>query len=133
VSSKLLFWGAYVVFAVLALYTNWHGSILALSGPLAAVKLVVWTSFAGFLAYSIHCSVREDLLRSVAKIAELHWGRQIGADLYLGLLLALLVVYLHEGPIAVLFWAVPTLAFANLAILLYFAIHFDSIVSRFLA
>jgi len=35
--------------------------------------------------------------------------------------------------LAALLWAVPTLAFANLSILLYFAIHFDEIVARFLA
>ncbi len=132
-SSKAFFWGAFVVFAACALTFNWHGAIFAFGGPLAGVKLLVWACFAGFLAYSIHCSARENLFRSVARIAELHWGRQIGADLYLGLLLALLIVYLHEGALAALLWALPTLAFANLSVLLYFAIHFDAIVARFLA
>lgn len=63
----------------------------------------------------------------------MHWGRQIGADLYLGLFLALLIIYLHEGALAAFLWTVPTLAFANLSILLYFAIHFDAIVGRFVA
>jgi hypothetical protein len=34
--------------------------------------------------------------------------------------------------LALLLWLVPILAFANLATLLYFAIHYDSLVARFL-
>jgi hypothetical protein len=45
--------------------------------------------------------------------------------------MALFVVYLHEGPLALLLWLVPTLLFGNLSILLYFAIHFDGLVARF--
>ena len=132
-SNKSLFWGVYVLFAACALYFGWHEDIFAFDGPLAAAKLAVWACFAGFLPYSLYCSSREDLLRSILKIFELHWGRQVGADLYLGLLLALLIIYLNEGALAVVLWLVPTLLFANLSILLYFAIHFDAIVSRFLA
>ena len=58
--------------------------------------------------------------------------RQIGADLYLGLFLGLIIVYLHSGFIAVLLWLIPTLVFANLAMLLYFAIHFDAIADKLL-
>jgi hypothetical protein len=130
---KNLFWGAYLVFVSCALYFNWHENLFAFGGPLATVKVVVWAALAGFFAYSVYCSSRENLFRSIAKIAELHWGRQIGADLYLGLFLALLVIYLNEGALAAFLWAVPTLPFANLSILLYFAIHFDAIVAKFLA
>ena len=70
-SIKALFWGAYAVFVALALSLGWHGEILAFSGPLAFVKLLVWVAFIGFLAYSIYCSAREDLFQSVAKLAEL--------------------------------------------------------------
>lgn len=67
------------------------------------------------------------------KIAELHWGRQIGIDLYLGLSLTLFIVYLNEGSVLVmLLWLIPTFAFGNLATLLYFAIHYDAIVARFI-
>lgn len=131
-SSKLVFWGAFVVFAACALVFNWHDDLFTLSGPLAPVKLLVWAAFLGFLAYTVYCSSREDLFTSIRRIAELHWGRQIGADLYLGVLLTLFVVYLHEGSaLVVCLWLLPTLAFVNLATLLYFAIHFDSIVARF--
>ena len=131
-SSRNVLWAAFSLFVAGALYLNWHGGIPALAGPLAGVKLLVWGLFAAFLAYTVYCSSRENLFRSLRKVAELHWGRQVGVDLYLGLLLALFIVYLNEGPVAALLWALPTLAFANLSILLYFAIHFDSLVAKFL-
>lgn len=134
ISSRSLFWALFSIFVVCALYFNWRGDIFAASGPLPAIKLSVWVVFFGFLGYTIYCSSREDLVGSVGKLAELHWGRQIGVDLYLGLLLALLVIYLNEGSALVaLLWLLPMLAFANLASLLYFAIHFDSIVGHFLS
>jgi hypothetical protein len=134
ISSRSLFWALFSIFVVCALYFNWRGDIFAASGPLPAIKLSVRVVFFGFLGYTIYCSSREDLVGSVGKLAELHWGRQIGVDLYLGLLLALLVIYLNEGSALVaLLWLLPMLAFANLASLLYFAIHFDSIVGHFLS
>ena len=131
-SANSLSWGAYAAFAAAALYLNWHPEVFSFDGSLGAVKLLVWGTLAGFLGYSIYCSSRESLFRTVSRIGELHWGRQIGADLYIGLLLALLIVYLNEGALAAALWALPTLAFANLSILLYFGLHFDSIVAKLL-
>ena len=132
-ATKNLFWVAFVAFVALALYSNRHDDVFATRGPLAAGKYVIWCAFLGFTGYSAYCSARENLFRSIAKMAELHWGRQVGIDLYLGLSLTLFIVYLNEGSALVtLLWLVPTLAFANLATLLYFAIHYDSIVARFL-
>ena len=65
-------------------------------------------------------------------MAKMHWGRQIGADLYLGLLVAIFFIYLNEGAVVALIWFLPTLAFANLSILLYIALNFDTIVGKFL-
>jgi hypothetical protein len=131
-SSKTLFWTLFAIFVACALYFDWHENVFAMSGPLAGVKIAVWAAFFAFLGYTIYCSSREDLVGSVLELAKLHWGRQIGADLYLGVLLALLVIYLNEGSAgAALLWLLPMLAFANLATLLYFALHFDSIVAHF--
>ena len=105
------------------MFRGWHESTLSLNVPLALAKVLVWTLLVGFLAYSIYCSSRENLF-----LSGLHWGRQIGLDLYLGLFLTLFIIYLNEGALAALFWLIPTLLSANLSILLYFAIHFDSIV-----
>jgi len=132
-SVKSLFWAAFAIFAACALGFGWHQDLFTTGGSWAPGKLLVWIAFLGFLSYTIYCSSREDLAASILKISELHWGRQVGADLYLGLFLMLFVVYLNEGSALVaLLWLVPTLAFANLATLLYFAIHYDAIVARFL-
>jgi len=49
-----------------------------------------------------------------------------------GLLLFLAVIYLHQGSVLVLAaWLIPVLLFANLATLLYVAIHFETLVARF--
>ena len=125
-------WGIYAIFVFLAIGLNWHPDILTINGSFALAKITIWSAYLIFLAYSIYCSSKENLFSTVIKISHFHWGRQIGADLYLGLILALWIIYLHEGTIAVILWLLPTLAFGNLSILLYFAIHFDSIVSKFL-
>jgi hypothetical protein len=46
-------------------------------------------------------------------------------------LLSLSVIILHEGFVVALVWLVPVLLFANLATLLYVAIHFEALVARF--
>ena len=129
----LALWAFYGAFAVYAIYTYWHETMFRFGGPFGSVKLLVWLALTGFLIYSVYCSSREDLFRSIGSIARLHWGRQIGADLYLGLFIGIFIVYLHEGPIVALIWLIPTLAFANLSMLLYIAVNFDSIVARFVS
>lgn len=131
--QSLVSWGVFAVFVVLALVFNWHDRILRFDGAMGAAKGIVWVVFILFTAYSIYCSNKESIFKSIGSMARLHWGRQIGIDLYLGLLLFLSVIYLHEGPIAVLLWFVPVLLFANLATLLYISIHFESLVARFLS
>ncbi len=114
------------------MYSYWYDDMFSLGVPLGGLKASVWIVLLSFLAYSIHCSRHEDLFRTVGTITKLYWGRQVGIDLYLGLIVALFVVYLNEGAMVALVWLLPTLAFANLSILLYLALNFDTIVSRFL-
>ena len=125
-------WGLYFLFAVSALYLNWHDRIVQFDVPLGALKIAVWLLWIGFLMYSVYCSTRENLMSTVGKMSKLYWGRQIGLDLYLGLFLGFIIIYLNEGSVAVLLWAIPLLLFVNLAMLLYFAIHFDAIVDKFI-
>jgi hypothetical protein len=130
---KLLFWGVFAIFFICALGFGWHDKMFVVNSPLSAGKYIVWAIFLGFLSYSIYCSSKENLFKTIGKIAEFHWGRQIGIDLYLGLSLTLFIIYLNEGSILVVaLWLLPVLIFANLATLLYFAIHFDSIIAKFL-
>jgi len=126
-------WGIYAAFASYAIYTGWHESMFQFGGPLGALKISIWAALVGFLAYSIYCSSREDLFRSIGVITTMHWGRQISADLYLGLFVAMFFIYLNEGAVVALIWLLPTLAFANLSILLYMAINFETIVTKFLS
>lgn len=131
-SRALVLWGLYFAFAAYAVATHWQETTLRFDVPLGGAKLLVWLALAAFLVYSIYCSMREDLFRSIGQILKLHWGRQIGTDLYLGLLVAMFLIYLHGGPTTALIWLLPTLAFANLSILLYVALNFDSIAGAFL-
>lgn len=131
-SRTLALWGIYFLFAAYAIYANWHPSMFHLGVPLGTLKLVFWVALIGFLGYSIYCTLHENLFRSIGVIATMYWGRQIGTDLYLGLLVGLFIVYLNDGALVALLWVLPTLAFANLSILLYVVINFDTIVARFL-
>ena len=126
-------WLAYAVLVGAALVFGWQDDTLSFAGPLGGIKLAVWVLWLSFLGYSVYCSTQESLFRTMGKMAGLHWGRQIGLDLYLGVSLALIIIYLHEGSLAVVLWLVPAVVYANLAILLYFAIHFDALVARFIA
>ena len=128
-----LYWVAFAAFVAVAFYANWSADLFAWRGPLPAGKYLVWFSFAAFLAYTIYCSRRENLFKSIARMAELHWGRQVGIDLYLGLALSMFVIYLNEQSVMiVLLWLIPTVAFGNLATLLYVALRYDSIVAKFI-
>ena len=131
-TSGMVLWGLYGVFVVFALYSYRQDITFQFGGPLGGFKALVWLSYFAFLAYSVYCSFRENFFRSVKQITALHWGRQISADLYLGLLFALFIIFLNEGAAVMLVWIVPTLIYANLAILLYLAINFESIVTTFL-
>ena len=62
----------------------------------------------------------------------LHWGRQIGTDLYVGLFISLFIIFLNGGALVTLLWLVPILIYANLVVLLYIAINFESIVTKLL-
>lgn len=116
-------WPAWIVYGALvavALAFTWDGDLDI--GVAQGVFLAAWL---GFLAYSIHCSRHENFMRSLKAIIQYRWGRQIGTDLYLGLALAMAIMYYHGGAVAVAVWLVPTLIFANLSILLYFGLHLD--------
>ena len=130
--SGLVLWGLYFAFALYALSANMQETTFRFSGPLGAVKAIVWLLLMLFLGYSIYCSFRENFFRSVRSIATLYWGRQIGTDLYLGLFIAMFIIFLNDGLIVALIWLLPILIYANLSVLLYIALNFDTIVSSFL-
>ena len=123
-------WGLYAAFAVFALYSNWHATTLDFSGDLGVYKLAIWLALAGFLAYSFWCTTVENFFKSSKTFLSLYWGRQVVADLYLGLLISMLIIVVNDGVVTALIWLVPVLIYANLTMLLYFALHFDEIVAK---
>jgi hypothetical protein len=130
--AKVESWAAYFLFVACAVALNWHDRLLRFDTPHAAGKVAVWALCLGFTAYTMFCSSRENLFAGFRIVLGRHWGRQVMTDLYLGLLLPCVVIYLHSGSVLVLIlWLAPILAFANLATLLYFAIHYDALVARF--
>ncbi len=128
---NLLAWSLFAAFVACTLALEWRDTLFEFDGASGVAKCVAWLVFLCFTSYSVYCSFRENLFASVSSMARLHWGRQIGIDLYLGLALSLVAIYLHEGALALVLWLVPVLLFANLATLLYVAIHFESLVARF--
>ena len=117
-----------------AIYINWGQGPFQFSGPLWPVKILIWVVFFAFSAYSGFCTVREDLFETVKNIIGWHFGRQICLDLYVGLWLILFLIFLNEPTfLGFLAWAIPSLFYVNILSLLYVAIHFDQIVSKFLA
>lgn len=130
---NLIGWALYGLFAAAVLATGWHTHLFfGGDGPLPWGKPLLWATLLAFLAYSLHASRHENLFATIRVMNGLYWGRQIGTDLYLGLALSLGLIYLHEGSLLVLaLYLLPVLAFANLATLLYAAVHYDAIVARF--
>lgn len=127
-----LMWGAFAAFVAIALAVDGHPDLFT-PKRLPGGKHALWGVWVLFLAYSFYSSTRENLFRTIGVLSRLWWGRQIGLDLYIGASLSLGLIYLHEGSaLVMLAWLLPVLAFVNLATLLYFAIHYDSIVARFL-
>lgn len=130
--SGLVLWGLYGAFVLFALFSNIQETTFQFSGPLGGIKVIVWLALFVFLGYSVYCSFQENFFRSVRSIATMHWGRQIGADLYLGLFVSLFIIFLNEGALVAAIWLIPILIYANLIVLLYFAMNFDSIVTKLL-
>jgi len=77
------------------------------------------------VSYTLRCVRRENFFQSCRSIWRLRWGRQVTADLYIGLGLFLLFVYRFDSPQAALAWAPATLALGNLATLAYLLTHLD--------
>lgn len=128
-SKNLLSWMLFAAFVALALGLHWHAQLLVFSGLVGAGKALVWLVWLAFVGYSIHCSRRENIVKSIRGMARLYWGRQIIIDLYLGVALFLALIALHQGAVVMLAWLLPVLLFANQATLLYLAIHFESLLA----
>ncbi len=130
--KKYFLWICYAAFVLIMIVTHTGEHPFISGGPYAAGKYLVWMMFIAFVGYSVYCNSVENFFRSVKKINQFHWGRQIGIDLYISMFLSLCLIYFNEGSIiVVLIWFTPILIYANMAMLLYIALNYDTLISHF--
>lgn len=130
--KRNLLWILFVGFACVAIGTRQDEFIFVSQGPYGFGKYAIWAIFFGFFCYSFYSSTKENFFKSLMQISEMLWGWQIGMDLYIGLMLPLLIIYLQGGLLVFLIWLFPILIYANLATLLYFALNYDTLVNHFI-
>lgn len=125
-------WILFIGFFIFAVYTRKDAYIFQSESSYGLGKYVVWGIFISFFSYSFYSGLKENFFKTLKTMTSLYWGRQIGMDLYIGLLLPISVIGFHGGIWVLLIWILPILIYANLVTLLYFALNYDSIVSYFL-
>ena len=120
-------WIVFAGYAAAAAALSWQSTTISLeTHPVG--KAVSFAAFFGFLLYTVYCSIRENFFSSLGKLMKLHWGRQVGLDLYVGLLLHATLLYaMGVTGWMFFFWAAGFLVFGNTTTLLYLALHFDAI------
>lgn len=127
--SFYISWIVYAAFVAIATVSNGGEDPFVSKGPYPVGKYLAWIAFLLFTAYSFHCSRNENLFKTIKVMKGLHWGRQIGIDLYIGAFLFTILIYANEqSALLALFWFIPIVAFVNLATLLYVALNYDSLV-----
>lgn len=131
--KKNLLWVVYALFIVIAFLYRTDEDLFLSSGPYALGKPLVWAIYIGFLLYTIRCSRKESFFKSLKKLSPILWARQIGIDLYIGLVLFSSLIYINEGSFLILvLWLIPILIFANLATLPYLILNYDAIMGYFI-
>ena len=127
-------WSLYLVFLLVAM-SSYRGHISVVGeGAYPYGKAILWCVWLAFLGYSLSISWRENFFKSLSRMQPILWSRQIGLDLYIGLLLPLFLIYLNEGSwLITLLWLLPILVFANLATLVYLALNYDALIAHFVS
>ena len=129
-ATSMILWAVFFGFTATAVILNWDVRLLEFGSATGIVRLTLSVVWIGFLAYSIFCSTRESLFRTVGVMGQFYWGRQIGIDLYISVFLSIGLVYLVTGsPLATILWGLAFVPFANLAILLFVILHLNTIVA----
>ena len=122
----------YVVFVIVAIAFKGEEPLFVSNGPYPYGKPLVWLVLIAFFIYSTYVNSKENFFKTMAITGRYRWTLQIGIDLYLGVALSAVVIYFDGGLMVLALWAVPLLIYANLATLLYFAMHYDSVMSLFI-
>lgn len=100
------------------------------------MEYIRWAALAVlilFSLYTVHATGKESFWKSFKAVMALRWGRQMFADLAIGILLFHFFVYFNEGSLLMtLAWLAPSLILGNLVTLVYFVVNFYSLIEWFL-
>lgn len=129
--KKNLLWLIFFAFAAIGITTRRDFFIFISQSEYGVGKYIIWLIFLVFFSYSFYCSRKENFYKSIYHISQMYWGRQIIIDLYIGIILPLVIIYLHGGVLSICLWIIPILLNANLFTLLYFALNYDSLLHHF--
>ncbi|MEE9372525.1 MAG: hypothetical protein V3V00_05675 [Saprospiraceae bacterium] len=130
--KKNALWVIFALFCILALGFR-SEPLFTSSSAFPIGKYLAWLAFTAFLLYTINVSNKESFFRALKNMSPILWTKQIGIDLYIGVGMFMIIVYQNEPSILIfLFWIIPAAIFANLATLLYLALHYDSILGLLL-
>lgn len=125
-------WLVYGIFVIVAISYQGSEPLFVSQGDYPYGKPILWLVLIGFLVYSLYCHVKENFFKTMSITSKYYWTKQIGIDLYLGVVVSGAIIYLNEGSLLVLgLWLLPLVLFANLATLLYFAMNYDSLINHF--
>ncbi len=131
--KRNILWLGFGIFLAVAFITHDGEARIFGTGDHAFGKAAVWLIWLGFLIYSLNISRQESFFKSLKRMNPILWSRQIGLDLYIGLLVPLTIIFLHEGSLLITaLWFVPIFIFANLATLVYLALNFESLIAYFI-
>ena len=127
--TNKIMWLVYGVLVLVAILYNGDGHPFISYSSYPAGKYIAWLAFIGFTGYSYYCSRKDNLFKTIKVMIDRAWGRQIGIDLYIGITLFMVLIFVHQDSVLIpLLWLVPALVFVNLASLLYVALHYDSLI-----
>lgn len=94
------------------------------------IKWIALAILVLLFTYTVFCLFKESFFKSSAAVFKFHWGRQFVADLYVGLILFHIFVYIIEGSfVKTLLWLVASFMTGNIACLIYLILNFDKILA----
>ena len=95
-NAHTISWTIYAVFVAIAIAFNGEDAAFISYGPYGWGKYLFWVLFIVFTLYTYHCSTKESLFKTIKVMRNLYWGKQIGIDLYIGLIIFLGLIFLHQ-------------------------------------
>lgn len=128
-----IMWISFALLVAVAIIFNGEEHPFISTSSYPAGKYIAWIAFLAFTSYSYYCGQRDNLFKTIKVMMGRAWGRQIGIDLYIGISLFMILIFVHQDSTLIpLLWLLPALTFVNLSSLLYIALHYDSLLDLIL-